>query len=243
LIDALAELDDIGPGARVAEIGPGTGQATAALAAGGAHVVAVELGLDLAAVLRRELAGASVQVVVSAFEDWWLPSEPFDTLAAFTAWHWLDPEVRTRKAAAALRERGALATVTTFHVSGGTDAFFADAQGCYERWCPATRDNWCLPAADAVPARVDEVDTSDLFLPAVRRRFRQDIAYTTSSYLNLLGTYSDHRALAPAHRQSLLACIGELIDQKYGGRIIKRYMYELRVARRATIPVTHSGPA
>jgi hypothetical protein len=88
------------------------------------------------------------------------------------------------------------------------------------------------------PAGVEEVDTSDLFLPAVRRRFREDIAYTTSDYLDLLGTYSDHRALAPAHRQSLLACIAELIDQKYGGRIIKRYMYELRVARRATIPVT-----
>jgi hypothetical protein len=189
-------------------------------------------------VLGRELPDASVEVVVSAFEDWALPSEPFDTLAAFTAWHWLAPDVRTRKAAATLRTGGSLATVTTFHVSGGTDAFFADAQSCYERWCPATPGDFSLPAAGTVPARVDEVDTSDLFLAAARRRFHQDVAYTTSSYLDLLRTYSNHRALPPAHRRSLLACIAELIDEKYGGTLVKRYMYELRVARRATIPVT-----
>jgi protein-L-isoaspartate O-methyltransferase len=76
LVGDLAELAEIGTGARVAEIGPGTGQATAALAARGARVVAIELGAELAAVLRRRLAGASVDVVVSAFEQWQPPNEP-----------------------------------------------------------------------------------------------------------------------------------------------------------------------
>jgi hypothetical protein len=44
------------------------------------------------------------EVVVSAFEDWPLPSEPFDALCAFTSWHWLDPGVRTAKAVIALRK-------------------------------------------------------------------------------------------------------------------------------------------
>ncbi|MGH3775424.1 MAG: methyltransferase domain-containing protein [Pseudonocardiaceae bacterium] len=73
LVDGLAELAGIEPGARVAEIGPGTGQVTAALTARGARVVGVELGPELAAVLRRELADASLEVVVSAFEDSPLP--------------------------------------------------------------------------------------------------------------------------------------------------------------------------
>jgi hypothetical protein len=42
-------------------------------------------------VLYRKLAHTSVEVVVSAFEDWPLPKEPFDALCAFTAWHWLAP--------------------------------------------------------------------------------------------------------------------------------------------------------
>ena len=109
----LAGLAEIGPASRVAEIGPGTGQATTALLDGGAHVVAVELASSLAGVLQRKLGRASLEVVVSAFEDWQLPPDPFDTVASFTSWHWLDPATRTPKAAAALRPGGALVTVTT----------------------------------------------------------------------------------------------------------------------------------
>ncbi|HET8788172.1 MAG TPA: rRNA adenine N-6-methyltransferase family protein, partial [Actinomycetes bacterium] len=47
LFDDLAELAGVGPGARVLEIGPGTGQATVPLAERGCRVVAVELGAGL----------------------------------------------------------------------------------------------------------------------------------------------------------------------------------------------------
>ncbi len=208
LFDELGELAEIGPGARVAEIGPGTGQATAALAARGASVVAVELGAGLAGVLRRELAGPQLEIVVSAFEDWTLPSEPFDTLAAFTSWHWLDPAVRAAKAAAAVRPGGALVTVTTTHVFGGTEGFFVDVQDCYERWDQATPPGLRAPPADEVPAALDEVDDCELFMPAVRRRFQHDVAYTTSGYLEVIGTYSNHRALTPSRRRGLFSCVG-----------------------------------
>ncbi len=229
----LAELADLGPRARVVEIGPGTGQATVALVGLGLHVVAVELGAALAAVLERKLAAAPVEVVVSTFEDWRLPPEPFDAITAFTAWHWLDPALRTQKAAAALRPGGALGTVTTTHVLGGTAEFFVRVQDCYRRWDPATPPDLRLPAADVVPPTVDEVDHSDLFLPAVRRRYQRDIAYSTRGYLDLLGTYSGHRTMAPERRDGLFDCIGQLVDAEYGGTITKSYLYELRLARRA----------
>jgi hypothetical protein len=76
------------------------------------------------------------------------------------------------------------------------------------------------------------VDHCQLFLPAARRRYQQDVTYTTDGYRNLLGTYSGHRALAPERRSGLLACISQLIDEHYGGTVTKRYLYELRVARR-----------
>jgi hypothetical protein len=53
---------------------------------------------------------------------------------------------------------------------------------------------------------------------------------TTREYLDLLLTYSDHRALEPASRQQLLTCIAELIDSHYDGQISKRYLTELAVA-------------
>ena len=139
LFEDLAELTSIGPESRVLEIGPGTGQATLPLAERGCRVVAVELGADLAAVARRKLAGfANVEVVTAAFEDWPLPAEAFDLVLAATAFHWIDPAVRIDKVADALRPGGSLATITTHHVAGGDESFFAYAQSCYVRWDPDT---------------------------------------------------------------------------------------------------------
>jgi SAM-dependent methyltransferase len=232
LFDDLAELAGIGPGSRVLEIGPGTGQATVPLAERGCQVVAVELGADLAAVARRNLARfPRVEVVTAAFEAWPLPAERFDMVLSATAFHWIDPAVRVTKAADALRPGGVLATVTTHHVAGGDAAFFDQAQACYERWDPETPPGGVrLPIAAEVPASSEELDRSRRFGPAVFRRYEWDHPYTTASYLEVLLTYSGHRDLDPAARAVLLDCIAHLIDTRYGGRITKHYLTELRLA-------------
>jgi hypothetical protein len=138
--------------------------------------------------------------------------------------------VRADKVAAALRPGGVFATVTTSHVLGGTATFFAQAQDCYERFDPATPPGLRLMDVEELAAEVDEVDAHPLFLPAVRRRYVQDVTYTTAEYLDLLRTYSNHRALEPERRRGLLSCLARLIDRDHGGTITKRYMYELRVA-------------
>jgi SAM-dependent methyltransferase len=214
----------------VLELGPGTGQATVALARRGYAVVGVELGAGLAGVAARRLAAfEAVQVVNAAFEDWPLPVEPFDAVVAATSFHWLDPALRVAKAADALRPGGALAIIATHHVAGGTEQFFVDVQRCYEAWMPDTRGLRPPQAAD-VPER-DRAELEAGGLASVQtRRHERDLSYTTSEYLDVLRTYSNHRALAPDARDRLLACIGELIDTRFGGRIAKRYLTELTLA-------------
>ena len=48
----------------------------------------------------------------------------------------------------------------------------------------------------------------------------------------MLLTYSVRWALAPAARRRLLDAIGRLIDTRYDGHIVKRYLTELRVTHR-----------
>jgi SAM-dependent methyltransferase len=233
VFDDLATLAGLSPGARVLEIGAGTGKATVPLAARGYAVTAVELGAQLAAVARRNLAGfPAVRVEVAPFEAWPLPAAPFDAVVSATAFYWVDPAVRVVKAAAALRPGGALATITTHHVAGGTAAFFAAAQACYERWDPSTPPGVRLPAPEAIPQDSAELDRSGRFGPAVFRRYEWELAYPTAAYLDVLRTYSGHRLLDPETRQHLLDCLADLIDSRHGGRITKRYLTELRVARR-----------
>src|SRR5437660_10369184 len=74
----LALLADLVPGARLLEIGCGTGQATEPLAERGYAIVAVELGLGGAAGARRRVAAfPSVSVAVAPFEHWPLPVHRF----------------------------------------------------------------------------------------------------------------------------------------------------------------------
>jgi SAM-dependent methyltransferase len=232
LFDDLAERAGVGPGCRVLEIGPGTGQATMPLAERGCQVVAVELGADLAAVARRNLARfPHVQIVTAGFEDWPLPAEPFDVVVAATAFHWIDPAVRVSKAADALRPGGVLATIATHHIAGGDQAFFVRAQACYERWDPDTPPGGArLPTAAEVPTASDELDRSGRFGPVEFRRYEWEQPYSTAGYLEVLLTYSGHRALQPTAQANLLGCVADLIDTSYGGRIRKRYLTELQTA-------------
>jgi len=233
LFDDLSRLARIGPGSRVLEIGPGTGQATVPLAERGCAIVAVELGAGMAAVAHRKLSRfPAVTVVTSAFEDWPLPAEPFDTVLSATAFHWIDPQVRMAKIAGALRPGGALALITTHHVAGGDDGFFDEVQTCYERWDQATPPGLRLPTSDDIPADSEELNASGRFGPVNLRRYERDITYSTSEYVDLLLTYSGHRALAQEARTGLLDCIARLIDSGYGGSITKRYLIELQVTYR-----------
>jgi SAM-dependent methyltransferase len=232
LFDDLTEVVGVGPGCRVLEVGAGTGKATLPLAERGCRITAVERGTAMAAVARRNLAGfEAVEIVTADFETWPLPQEPFDAVVAATAFHWIDPALRMTKAADALRPGGALAVIATQHVAGGSDEFFVEVQDCYERFDPATPPGLRLPAAADVDTsdHAEEAARSGRFGPVVFRRYERDL-----TYLEVLRTYSGHRALPPEAREGLLECIAGLIDRRYGGRVTKRYLTELRVSR--TVP-------
>jgi SAM-dependent methyltransferase len=232
LVADLADLAGLGPGRRVLEIAPGTGQLTVPLAALGGAVTAVELGASLATVARRNLAGyPDAEVVVSAFEHWPLPAEPFDAVVCATAMHWLDPDTWVAKAADALRPGGSLATVATEHVAGGTPGFFEEAQACYLRWDPRTQPGFRMPTAALLPKDSRDIDASGRFGPVLFRRYERDLDYTAETYLDVLRTYSPTLSMTPDARDGLLGCLAGLIGTRYQGRISKRYLFELRVAQ------------
>ncbi|MDP9243493.1 MAG: class I SAM-dependent methyltransferase [Chloroflexota bacterium] len=233
----IERLGGLARGSRVLEIGCGTGQATADLALRGYEVAALELGSELAALARANLARfPNVEVIVADFEHWAPPLELFDGVVSATAFHWIDPGVRVVKAADSLRPGGALAIIDTDHVAGGTERFFIEVQDCYERADPETQQGLRLPAAADLTPDLDELKRSGRFGPIAVRQYEWERSYSTAEYVELLGTYSGHIALEPSVHARLLDCIAILIDNRYGGRVDKRYLTTLRVGRRLDEP-------
>ncbi|MER7837490.1 class I SAM-dependent methyltransferase [Streptomyces sp. NPDC096040] len=233
LIEELSRVTGAAPGVRVLEVAPGTGQLTVDLAGSGCAITAVELGPSLAAVALRHLAAfPAVDVVTADFERWELPPEPFDAVVCATAFHWIDPAVRVPKAARALRPGGLLAVVTTHHVAGGTEDFFADVQKCYERWDPATPPGLRLTPESDIATDTAEFIVSPHFTDVTVHGHAQEITYPTDAYLDVLLTYSNHRALPEPARTGLLAGVRELVESRYGGVVTKRYWHELITAVR-----------
>src|SRR5690348_10946931 len=233
LFTDLATLAGLGPHARVLEIGCGTGQATLPLAQRGCTVVAMDLSPDMVRIARRNLGQfPKVTVIASAFEDWQPADGPFDAVLSATAFHWLDPEMRMVKTAGLLRPGGALGIVSTHHIAGGTNAFFADAQRCYERFDPTAPPGMRLTTDDETPEETAEFDQSARFGPVKIRRYEWQQTYTSHQYLSLLMTYSGNRARSPQARSGLFGCIAHLIDDVYNGEITKQYRTRLAIAHK-----------
>ena len=232
VVDDLVALAGLGSGSRVLEIGCGTGQLTVDLARRGLDVTAVELGPALAEVARRNLAPyPHARVVVGTFEEY-APAEPVDAVVAASSFHWVAPDVRVTRTAAALRPGGALAVMDVRHVAGGTEAFFAESQHCYLRFDPETEPGFREPTADSSPDVYPELDDAAQFGPVSRRRHIFDVTYTADGFRDLLSTFSVNLALSDENREGLIDCLAALIDDRFGGAVTKRHLAQLVVARR-----------
>jgi SAM-dependent methyltransferase len=243
LVDDIIALSALPPGGRILEVACGTGQATRAFAARGYPIVAVELGENMAAVARRQLAQyPAVEIRVGAFEEAELPPASFALAISATAFHWIDAARGLPKIADALAPGGSVALFWNEHVRGDDDVGFFDAvQKLYER---AGMPRWPLRTVAEVQDRSGDIVASGRFGPVTVRRHAWQESYDAERYVQLLSTYSDHRRLSLRTRAELLDGIRTLVEQRFGGRIVKSYaavLYHARLATPAATPVATRG--
>jgi SAM-dependent methyltransferase len=235
LVAALAAAARLGPGSRVLEIAPGTGQLSVPLAGLDVDLTAVELDPRMAAVAGRRLAPfPRARVEVSRFEQW-TPStartQPFDLVVCATAFHWLDPAVRLARCLDVLRPGGVLAVIGGVLLADvDADRFGARLQECITRWASGTPGHPQEEHEIPIGAFDLGADPRAEVLPA--QRFLWAREYTPDGLADLVATFSTVLALDGGQRDELLACIRAAVAAQPGGTVLRRHLADLQLARR-----------
>jgi len=237
LVDHLLAQARIGATSRILEIGCATGQLTRALSHSKAALIGLEPSSELATLAARNFADApQVQIIEERFEDYAIGGH-FDLVVAATSFHWLEPQVRCSKAAAALREGGTLAVLTNAHPTPYT-GFFARVQEVYERIVPQTTRNEDHSSSETERwglAISDELLSSGFFVDPFVIDESWSHHMSSSDYIGLLSTFSDHRLLPDNTRAALFAAQRKIIDTEYGGYVERPYRSILCMAQRNAV--------
>jgi SAM-dependent methyltransferase len=227
LIDDIVSLSHLPPAGRLLEIGCGPGKATLPFAERGYAMLCVEPGPQLIARAQaRVRAYPQVQFVVSSFEDWPLEAAAFDLVIAASSFHWVDPEVGFPKVAAALKDTGAFALFRNGrHLPDA--ALEAEIQQAYAAHAPERHSRG--DSGHRHDPRPAEIESTGLFREVLTRSHPWRKEFTAEEYVALLDTYSGHRAMPDAQRQTLFSAIAAAIHAR-GGTITVQYLSTLYLA-------------
>ena len=230
LVADVAEILQLPARARVLEVGAGTGKATGLWANAGYDLVCLEPSEEMAAIARRNFADRdNVTIETVGLEDWPLEREAFDLVAAAQSWHWVDPEVAPMKVHDALRPTGGIALLWNWERERPTnlDVVFDEV---YQRVAPEmVKEPLKARVGDGFRAQLAD---SPLFGDVTIRTYPWDKTYTAETYVDLLGTHSDHRMLVEERRRELHDGIAAVIEG-LGGTVTIGYTTEVFVAPRA----------
>ncbi|WP_327243044.1 class I SAM-dependent methyltransferase [Streptomyces sp. NBC_01320] len=221
LLDAVEELGGLAlKGARVADIGAGTGLATALLHARGARVIAVEPGLGMASQFRLGLP--HVPLVLGDGNNLPLASESIDILTYAQAWHWTDQRKSVPEALRVLRPGGALAL--WWNDSDSTVPWIADQDSRLRRLFSA-EDNEPDPMA-----RFRDLPPQ---LSIVTRQMVWTRSVPLDTHLANLASYSDFLVLGRNATGAFLTAERDLLTEVFpNGTVEERYVVSMAVAAR-----------
>jgi SAM-dependent methyltransferase len=209
--DDIVIAAEVTTGARLLEIGSGSGIATRALAERGFAVVGVELSAEMARRARLNLnAFPAVSIVTGSFEEF-TSAAPFDGVVAFSSFHWIRPETRSLQVWTLLRPGGFFAVADARWSIDDTEFAMAFERDCRSILGDAAERE----GAPGLTPLSDEMRDAG-FTHLVERRYVWKVRYTANRFIALLSSLPWYLSLGSEERRRLFALTEARINARNG---------------------------
>ncbi len=204
ILSRMQETANLQLGKSVLEIGAGAGIATIELAKLGAKIVCLEPSKSACAIARNKCAAyGNVEVINTTFEEWELGKQQFDAVVAATSFHWITPEVRYAKTAAALTDNGLLVLLWNTPPQPSYE-IYQNCQSIYQTYAPELiKYESHQDYQHNIGKIAQEAIASGYFQNLMTHQEIISVTYTVDDYLTLLSTLSPYIRLASEQRNAL----------------------------------------
>ncbi|WP_410511886.1 class I SAM-dependent methyltransferase [Paenibacillus sp. BR2-3] len=195
LVKDIMAYSQIEQGKKAIEIGIGTGQATSPFLKIGCELTAIELGKDLAEYSKLKFREyKNFAIYNTTFEEFECPDDSIDIIYSATAFHWIPEEIGYPKVSKLLKTDGTLALFWNRpFVARGNDELHQNIQRIYQKYRPS---NTKLIENDT--ERYNNISKNIQaygFRDVVFKLYHLTRRFSSTDYIALLNTYSDHRSM------------------------------------------------
>ena len=222
----LNERAVIGPGKRVLEIGPGTGQATDPILRTGCEYHAIELGGHLYRKMKEKYGMLpNFNIVNDDFITHDFGDMKFDMIYSAATIQWIPEEIAYTKVFELLKPGGTLAMMLTrSEYKSDNEQLFEKIQTLYDRYykpeIPYTHGGFNYTAAP-------EYGYSDV----EKYEFKGQRVFTADEYVEFSGTHCDHIVIPEHIRREFFANLKRAVLEA-GDRIVFNDTYVLYLAKK-----------
>jgi SAM-dependent methyltransferase len=209
------------------EVGVGTGQATSYIIETGCSLMGVELGTQLAAFTREKFKPyENLEIINGDFEQLDYVSNSFDLIYSATAFHWIDEAIGYNKVKTLLKPGGVIALLWN-KPSPGKGKVYDKIQDVYIKYRPDTKAP-LLNNKGKYNERIGLLKKYG-FKDIEFELYHDKRTFDSKSYIGLLNTYSDHRAMPNESRLCFEQEIAEII-KNHGDEFIIYDTIDLYIA-------------
>ena len=226
LFEALAEYSGIGPGHSALEIGPGTGQATDPVLETGCDYLAIELGENLAQMMRDKYSKhPNFRIINDDFITHDFGGEKFDLIYSAATIQWIPEEIAYTKVFDLLKPGGTLAMMLTReNMKNANGDLYDKIQQVYALHFKPDMPYQQRGFGYENPPAYGYVDFE-------KREFYGRHQLTADEYVGYCGTHCDHMTIPEPHKSRFFGGLHQAVMEA-GNRVVFEDTFALYLARK-----------